>query len=636
MLRLAATTKRDRKRERPLLTSQFPVEHWHDLIGDPTIADAILDHLVHNAYKLDLKRDSMRKRQVVGFIKETLGAALRFLAGPPTHWRYVEVDVAEANTRCNETVVLVHGTFQGPKPGVFAWYQPGSEFCKKLDYFLSAHGSSARCWNHEADIFSWSGENTITARLKAARELRTYLEKLVANGWRCHVVAHSHGGMLLLEAVHQLQRSAAAKLGYLCTLGTPFLKLSKSPVFPFKAPLFALALLLALWLTTVCWLNLLQTLGWYWWALLLITLTFTFVRRLLRYELSRMPDFSAPFLQCPTGEEPLLAINSPEDEAFRFLEHLLTVENPIPATRTEMSGALIAGLRRAVLFDKVHFPGRSWSIAATLTLLLAATAGVPLHEGNGHKSLLLAAVVTVGLVAVWQPTQVLRLLFLPLRVLFFGYALLGSIVRAAVFSRMRKFAWRIIQGAGFGFSGSPFSIDDIALDRVPRDLGVHYVYEDLDPQVVSRALTHRKEHIDPLGPWLADFLSDFRPGEDILSPLTEIFSRVDLIHSAYYQDPKIIERIAVWIAMPIDERCLRAAMVKDREHPLSEYKRTVEQGLPAYKAILAYSEQLSPEKQKQLIQRGIFINGYQGCCHSCLPADDSRHIEQEPVEYEGI
>lgn len=45
-----------------VVTSQYPVEHWHDLIGDPTLADAILDRLVHNAYRLNLKGESMRKR----------------------------------------------------------------------------------------------------------------------------------------------------------------------------------------------------------------------------------------------------------------------------------------------------------------------------------------------------------------------------------------------------------------------------------------------------------------------------------------------------------------------------------------------------------------------------------------------
>jgi DNA replication protein DnaC len=46
-----------------LATSQLPLDKWHDLIGDPTLADAILDRLVHNAYKITLKGASMRKRQ---------------------------------------------------------------------------------------------------------------------------------------------------------------------------------------------------------------------------------------------------------------------------------------------------------------------------------------------------------------------------------------------------------------------------------------------------------------------------------------------------------------------------------------------------------------------------------------------
>jgi DNA replication protein DnaC len=46
-----------------LITSQLPVENWHDHIGDPTIADAILDRLIHNAHRIQLKGGSMRKKQ---------------------------------------------------------------------------------------------------------------------------------------------------------------------------------------------------------------------------------------------------------------------------------------------------------------------------------------------------------------------------------------------------------------------------------------------------------------------------------------------------------------------------------------------------------------------------------------------
>ena len=46
-----------------LITSQFPVQDWHESMPDPTIADAILDRLVHNAHRIDLKGESMRKRK---------------------------------------------------------------------------------------------------------------------------------------------------------------------------------------------------------------------------------------------------------------------------------------------------------------------------------------------------------------------------------------------------------------------------------------------------------------------------------------------------------------------------------------------------------------------------------------------
>jgi DNA replication protein DnaC len=45
-----------------ILTSQLPVSRWHEQIGDPTIADGILDRLVHNAHRIEMRGDSMRKK----------------------------------------------------------------------------------------------------------------------------------------------------------------------------------------------------------------------------------------------------------------------------------------------------------------------------------------------------------------------------------------------------------------------------------------------------------------------------------------------------------------------------------------------------------------------------------------------
>lgn len=51
------------ERRSTIVTSQVPVDHWYEIIGNPTIADAILDRLVHNAYRIELTGDSMRKRR---------------------------------------------------------------------------------------------------------------------------------------------------------------------------------------------------------------------------------------------------------------------------------------------------------------------------------------------------------------------------------------------------------------------------------------------------------------------------------------------------------------------------------------------------------------------------------------------
>ena len=67
--RLTATQRRDLMeiveerygRGSTMITSQLPIKAWHDVIGEPTFADAILDRIVHNAYRIELEGASMRK-----------------------------------------------------------------------------------------------------------------------------------------------------------------------------------------------------------------------------------------------------------------------------------------------------------------------------------------------------------------------------------------------------------------------------------------------------------------------------------------------------------------------------------------------------------------------------------------------
>ena len=50
-------------RRATLIAAQLPLEHWHEIIGDPSLADAILDRLIHNAHTLTLEGESMRKKR---------------------------------------------------------------------------------------------------------------------------------------------------------------------------------------------------------------------------------------------------------------------------------------------------------------------------------------------------------------------------------------------------------------------------------------------------------------------------------------------------------------------------------------------------------------------------------------------
>jgi DNA replication protein DnaC len=51
------------QRRSMILTSQLPIAHWHEQIGDPTIADSILDRIVHNAHRIELSGESIRKKR---------------------------------------------------------------------------------------------------------------------------------------------------------------------------------------------------------------------------------------------------------------------------------------------------------------------------------------------------------------------------------------------------------------------------------------------------------------------------------------------------------------------------------------------------------------------------------------------
>ena len=69
-----------------LITSQLPLATWHEVIGEPTLGDAILDRIVHNAYRLELDGPSMRKIKAAEASEPTASPATTAAADtkPPT------------------------------------------------------------------------------------------------------------------------------------------------------------------------------------------------------------------------------------------------------------------------------------------------------------------------------------------------------------------------------------------------------------------------------------------------------------------------------------------------------------------------------------------------------------------------
>src|SRR5712664_911474 len=132
-----------------------------------------------------------------------------------------------------ETVIILHGTWATPGTGKDPWYYPrdcfpDNGFVTKLDAALRNRGSTARCWAHcregGNEFFHWSGENNWVARTRAAESLGDYVAK-IREGWRCHIVTHSHGGNIVIEALPKITAASGVSepLGRLVTLGTPFM-----------------------------------------------------------------------------------------------------------------------------------------------------------------------------------------------------------------------------------------------------------------------------------------------------------------------------------------------------------------------------------------------------------------------------
>ena len=135
--------------------------------------------------------------------------------------------VAPLGGQRRETVLLIHGTFSNTAVSAPAWWHPGSDFCLKLNSSLSQRGSLARCWAHIGNgknVFAWTGDNLESERHIGGDSLAKEITNLEATRdvSRYHIVAHSHGGNVVLHALRSLADNPK-NLGAVIFLGTPVL-----------------------------------------------------------------------------------------------------------------------------------------------------------------------------------------------------------------------------------------------------------------------------------------------------------------------------------------------------------------------------------------------------------------------------
>jgi hypothetical protein len=264
-----------------------------------------------------------------------------------------------------ETVIIVHGTWAAPKdddpdqagpkpdqPDHVSWYEIPDDpehqpnFVSKLDKELEKSGSPARCWAHCKDnskIFSWSGKNAWIDRTHASFALAAYINKLQADGWQCHVVAHSHGGNVVAEALPAIIQTTDQPTGIggtITTLGAPFID-AMSPIDE-KRERRGKFLNVLLWLfylpfaTLLLWMAYLNSnntalvtlSGWLFFGIpaLVPGISFLLLRR--KKEVG-WREYWKSFEKQKSLRAFILSMSSPMDEAWQLLYHIRDIENPV-------------------------------------------------------------------------------------------------------------------------------------------------------------------------------------------------------------------------------------------------------------------------------------------------------------------
>jgi hypothetical protein len=488
-----------------------------------------------------------------------------------------------------ETVIIVHGTWAAPEPNVTRWYQRGDGaaalygFTTRLDTALETRRSAARCWAHcdDESIFHWSGENNWVARATAASALAEYVLKLQSEGWLCHIIGHSHGGNVIVEALQHLIRGGGqdVALGRVVTLGTPFMDvispiISKSNAierrFHFVFGKFVIILLLiTVALVLAAYVS--PPLGG-----LVIGIGFNLLR-------SKGGDIEQFNLNTPgilnTPRIPFfLAINSQIDETWQLLHHLPNLHNPIAVKKNIIKyliDAIISRIKLRTAKSKLYgaktysdfsMAGRAvlliFNFFIILYLLFLSSVFYAGWSENNNKGIgffiffgaffailfFAPMLIVLFFVSGENKRKIYSALMSPFR---FIYNILISILNVGGLVGVyfiRRQSWPVLLRMAMGLEDYRQKLPMI--DQCPTAMPKNWVrYETIPLEAKQRAM-------NSLSTWLIRQLGDLTETfsrlaittVDLSALLRSVESDQTLIHGVYYTDDACIAQIADWIA----------------------------------------------------------------------------------------
>jgi hypothetical protein len=429
----------------------------------------------------------------------------------------------------------------------------------------------ARCWAHCTDgnpIFQWSGKNNWIDRTHAAVALVDYVAKLRKDGWRCHIVAHSHGGNVLVEALPQIATpSPSQPTGTIVTLGSPFMD-TMSPILRkirrasriLDVTSWTVFAIVTAGLAVIAYVSggIVRDLAAAAVLLLIMLLVGQWIVRTRRTTAQAQPPL-------------LFAMGSPVDEAWQILHHTQTMQNPL-AVKSNLLSYLFSSLRsdvsRAAQVARIH-GAKSYRdlgiiaklmmaityVVTLLTILLIVVSVLDPGENaklDGFISFLVLCSLVI-LVLVLFLTKLLGETFYsaflsPFRWCARQVVSLGGIFTEIVTYVVLNRGWSVLQAIVTGLEGYRFTIP--LIEQSPRNVLEEFVkYENMPKGAEQRALQRRSAWVARhLGEVSQTFAKLVVTAADLTSLQRTIEEDQELVHAAYYTDDECIARIADWIS----------------------------------------------------------------------------------------